>query len=75
MFELDDTKETLLYFTGVDGNSPQAGLTQDADGNFYGTTELGGASNHGAALRTKAGVETVLYSFTGDTDGLRCWPI
>jgi uncharacterized repeat protein (TIGR03803 family) len=72
VFELDDTgKETILYnFTGVDGNSPQAGLTQDADGNFYGTTELGGASNHGAVFKlTKAGVETVLYSFTGDTDG------
>jgi uncharacterized repeat protein (TIGR03803 family) len=60
--------ETLLYSfrqpsTG-DGNSPLAGLIQDAAGNFYGTTNQGGANASGTVFEvTKAGVETVLYSF------------
>jgi uncharacterized repeat protein (TIGR03803 family) len=45
-------------------------LTQGSDGNFYGTTALGGASNEGTVFKiTPAGVETLLYSFTGGADG------
>jgi uncharacterized repeat protein (TIGR03803 family) len=37
-----------------------------ADGNFYGTTALGGASSEGTVFKiTPAGVETVIYYFTG----------
>ena len=64
--------EAVLYsFTGGnDGGTPQAGLTQAADGNFYGTTQYGGTSNFGALFKiTPAGVETTLYSFTGGSDG------
>jgi uncharacterized repeat protein (TIGR03803 family) len=64
--------ETPLYsFSGgtTDGRFP-ASLTQGSDGNFYGTSALGGASNEGTVFKiTPAGVETVLYSFTGGTDG------
>jgi uncharacterized repeat protein (TIGR03803 family) len=69
--------ETVLYSFagGSDGSSPQAGLIDGSDGNFYGTTELGGlhnlgtGQNRGTVFRiTPAGMETVLYSFAG-SDG------
>ncbi len=34
-----------------DGNDPVAGLTQGSDGNFYGTTEDGGANQGGTVFR------------------------
>ena len=65
--------ETVLYSFagGTDGSSPSAALTQGSDGNFYGTTDLGGTSNVGTVFKvTPAGVETVLHSFaSGLTDG------
>jgi len=60
------------YFgTGTDGANPAAALIQGSDGNFYGTTYGGGAGGAGTVFKiTPAGVETVLYSFTGkDGDG------
>ena len=62
--------ETVLYsFAGApsDGNLPYAvRLLQGSDGNFYGTTEGGGTNNLGIVFRlTAAGIETVLYSFSG----------
>jgi uncharacterized repeat protein (TIGR03803 family) len=61
--------ETVLYsFTGKigDGANPQAALIQGTDGNFYGTTKNGGTIGVGTVFKiTPAGVETVLYSFTG----------
>jgi uncharacterized repeat protein (TIGR03803 family) len=43
-------------------------LLQGSDGNFYGTTALGGTSGQGTVFKiTPTGVETVLYSFTGGT--------
>jgi uncharacterized repeat protein (TIGR03803 family) len=65
-------EETILHiFTGApDGANPQSGLVKDAEGNLYGTTFSGGASNYGAVFRlTPAGEETVLYSFAGPPDG------
>jgi len=54
----------------TDGKSPQgvAGLVEDTDGNFYGTTEQGGASttvpNAGTFFKiTPSGSLTTLYSF------------
>jgi len=67
--------EIVLYtFTGgADGGEPLAGLAIDAKGNLYGTTALGGASGLGTVfmLSPNSGnwTETVLYSFTGGSDG------
>lgn len=63
--------ESVLYrFTGVDGNNPFTGLVIDAQGNLYGTTYGGGASNFGTVFKVDTtGKESVLYSFTGGTDG------
>ena len=64
--------ETVLYsFSGAhgDGASPNASLIQGSDGNFYGTTTRGGANGDGTVFRiTPAGVETVLFSFSGSPD-------
>lgn len=66
--------ESLLYSFGgttSDGMYPSGPLLVGADGNFYGTTVAGGASNSGTIfVVTPAGVETVLDSFGGNsTDG------
>jgi uncharacterized repeat protein (TIGR03803 family) len=66
-------KVIVLYtFTGgTDGANPEAGLFVDAtNGNLYGTTNAGGAYGAGTVFGVTAkGKETVLYSFTGKTDG------
>src|SRR6266550_8318948 len=50
---------------------PQGGVTLGTDGNFYGTNLNGGPSFYGQVYKvTPAGVETVLYNFTGGADGL-----
>jgi uncharacterized repeat protein (TIGR03803 family) len=76
LFRLDPTgKETLLYsFKGkVDGANPSASLVLDATGNIYGTTFGGGAFGFGSIFKLdKVRKETVLYSFTGGSDG--AWP-
>ncbi len=63
--------KVLYSFQGEpDGSQPNAGVTEDAVGNLYGTTTLGGAFNRGTIYKlTPAGQETVLYSFTGGSDG------
>jgi uncharacterized repeat protein (TIGR03803 family) len=62
---------TLHSFTGgADGASPFATLTLANDGNFYGTTNSGGAFGNGTIFQiTGAGALTTLYSFTGGVDG------
>jgi uncharacterized repeat protein (TIGR03803 family) len=74
VFKVNDTtgRGRLLYsFSGKDdGEEPAAGLVRDAAGNFYGTTFLGGTSGAGTVFKLdRSGKETVLYSFTGGTDG------
>jgi uncharacterized repeat protein (TIGR03803 family) len=64
--------EKLLYsFTGgADGGNPYAGVIADASGNLYGTTYKGGTKNSGVVYKLAlSGQETVLYSFTGGSDG------
>ena len=65
---------TLLHsFAGTaDGESPEAGLVEGSDGNFYGTTLEGGANNDGAVFTISAGgTFTLLHSFAGTADGER----
>jgi uncharacterized repeat protein (TIGR03803 family) len=64
--------ETVLWSfgSGTDGEHPEAGLIQGADGNFYGTTINGGQHGSGTVFEiTSAGVETVRGSFGNGTDG------
>jgi uncharacterized repeat protein (TIGR03803 family) len=60
----------MLYaFSGSDGAYAQAGLVQSSDGNFYGATNYGGASNNGTIFRvTPSGSLTTVHSFSG-SDG------
>jgi len=56
----------LHSFAGgvADGSDPAAALIQATDGNFYGTTEQGGASNFGTVFRmNSSGGVTLLHSF------------
>jgi uncharacterized repeat protein (TIGR03803 family) len=65
------TLTTLYSFCSkslcTDGSYPYAGLVQGTDGNFYGTTETGGAHiNYGTVYKvTPSGTLTTLYSFCG----------
>ena len=55
----------------LDGSSPNAGLVQAADGNFYGTTADGGTNAEGTIFRiTPGGMFTSLYSFGTLKDGI-----
>jgi len=75
---VNSSTESILYsFTGGgDGADPQADLIQDAAGNLYGTTLTGGnlscspPNGCGTVFKvSRAGKETVLYSFSGGADG------
>ncbi len=76
------TYKILYAFTaGADGKVPEAGLTMDAAGNLYGTTDFGG---HLDVICREVGCGTVfkltnansiwafstLYAFRGDSDGI-----
>jgi uncharacterized repeat protein (TIGR03803 family) len=48
----------------TDGERPLGGLVQTSNGDFYGTTETGGANDYGTVFKlTPAGVLTTLYNF------------
>jgi uncharacterized repeat protein (TIGR03803 family) len=77
-----DGQETVLYNFCTqpdcsDGAAPSAPLILDGKGNFYGTTEFGGAygvpsGGYGTVFKlTPKGHETVLYSFAGSPDGVK----
>jgi uncharacterized repeat protein (TIGR03803 family) len=59
---------TLLYTFSThlnDGPGTPNNLVQGTDGNFYGTTQLGGVYGYGTAFRiTPEGFFTIIYSFT-----------
>jgi uncharacterized repeat protein (TIGR03803 family) len=61
----------LHALSGADGYHPQGALTQGSDGNFYGTTYVGGGSANAGTIFmiTPAGGLTTLYTFTGGADG------
>jgi uncharacterized repeat protein (TIGR03803 family) len=49
-----------------DGSTPRGGLALGSDGNFYGTTSLGGKFGYGTVFKiTPSGVLTRLHSFSG----------
>jgi uncharacterized repeat protein (TIGR03803 family) len=53
-----------------DGNKPASSLVLATDGNFYGTTFIGGAKGAGTIFSiTPDGALTTLYTFTGKADG------
>jgi uncharacterized protein (TIGR03437 family) len=64
------TLTTLHTFNGNDGANPD-NMILAVDGNFYGTTWVGGANNSGTVFKiTPSGQLTTLYSFgSTSTDG------
>ncbi len=73
VFKIDTTgKLTVLhnFGGGLDGKFPYAGVFRDLEGNLYGTTTGGGPADAGVVYKIDTeGVETILYSFTGQADG------
>jgi uncharacterized repeat protein (TIGR03803 family) len=71
-----DVRSAVLHtFTGgKDGSYPDSNLTADAAGNLYGTTQIGGADGAGTVFELSPGPNdkwqfSVIYTFTGGTDG------
>jgi uncharacterized repeat protein (TIGR03803 family) len=65
-------QETVLHsFTGAqDGSYPSSGVVLDTADNLYGTTFDGGSGANGVVYMLSAsGQQTILYNFTGGTDG------
>ena len=61
----DPTYTVLHNFTVTDGAYPYAGLIADSQGNLYGTTSYGGASDVGVVFKLAPdGAYTILHSFT-----------
>ena len=61
---------TLYSLNFSDGSYPVAGLVLADDGNFYGTTEQGGATSNGTVFRMAPdGTFTTLVEFDGFNDG------
>lgn len=75
----NSTREVVLHHfsSASHGAYPSSGVIRDLQGNLYGTTngaysDIGGGGTHDAGVVFKIdpeGHETVLYSFTGGTDG------
>src|SRR5206468_9805378 len=67
------TTNVIYSFEEDEGEYADTDLETDSAGNIYGTTVLGGDFGSGTVFQlTRTGnswVHTVLYSFTGGTDG------
>jgi uncharacterized repeat protein (TIGR03803 family) len=76
VFKVDsEGNEIVLYsfcaeVNCTDGNTPYPGVIRDAAGNLYGVTAAGGEFDRGVVFQLDAtGKESVLYSFSGGSDG------
>lgn len=57
-------------FAGTDGANPVGQMSSDQFGTYYGVTAAGGAFGAGVVYKTDSnGVEAVLHSFNGTSDG------
>ena len=70
------TKSTLHTFDNTDGYNPSVGLIFDPAGNLYSATDYGGVYGEGVVFQLTPNsdgtwTESVLYSFTGGSDGWR----
>jgi uncharacterized repeat protein (TIGR03803 family) len=74
IFEVSTAGALLHLYSfpcGVGGNGPAGPLLQASDGNFYGTTELGGitttscANGCGTVFKMSGSAVSTLYSFSG----------
>ena len=66
------TIDTLATFNGTNGSTPITGLTEDANGDLFGTTYFGGgAANDGTVFEVASGSNTIttLVTFTGTANG------
>jgi uncharacterized repeat protein (TIGR03803 family) len=68
------TEKILHQFDQTSHGDFTNGVVADAQGNLYGTTVYGGTFNHGTVFKMSpkssgGWTETVLYSFTGASDG------
>lgn len=71
IFELstNGTLTTLVSFNSTNGASPEAGLIQGTDGNFYGTTASGGTNGYGSIFRLSVIVPAPRFLTVGRTGG------
>src|SRR5882672_289658 len=64
------TQVVYSFAGGSDGEYTDTDLVMDQAGNIYGTSVQGGLYGGGTVFQvTTAGVHTVLYNFTGGSDG------
>jgi len=72
-YTVNGTLTVLHVFQISDGAFPSGALIEGSDGNFYGTTQVGGAHGKGTIFKmTPLGTVTTLYSFCsqgGCSDG------
>jgi uncharacterized repeat protein (TIGR03803 family) len=68
------TLTTLYTFCALlnctDGKNPYGGVIQAADGNFYGTTNIGGTGQGTIFKLSSSGTLTTLYTFSGPDGAL-----
>jgi uncharacterized repeat protein (TIGR03803 family) len=74
-FDLASSTRTVLHeFQANEGRTQIAGVIQASDGNFYGTTDTGGAEGAGTVFKlTPSGTHSILYAFLY-TDGTGASP-
>jgi uncharacterized repeat protein (TIGR03803 family) len=69
VFKIDRSGTVTVLYSfsgGADGSSPNAALIEGQDGNFYGTTLIGGGPDGGGTVFqiTPQGILTTLHAFT-----------